>query len=168
MNFPFYIILINTPWWWRTATICKGLLDYLCVSLHCCILISALKCVCVCVHAHAQSLSRVWLCDPMDCSLPGFSVHRIFQARILESGLPLLTHGLNPHLLRLLRSLPPHHLWSLSLKSCRSNDMCIFLSVMYRGSSRVICSLGLGSSPRCGCWATSPLPSHWKGLSPPV
>ena len=24
------------------------------------------------------------LCDPMDCSLPGSSVHRIFQARILE------------------------------------------------------------------------------------
>ena len=24
------------------------------------------------------------LCDPMDCSLPGFSVHGIFQARILE------------------------------------------------------------------------------------
>ena len=24
------------------------------------------------------------LCDPMDCSLPGFSVHRIFQTRILE------------------------------------------------------------------------------------
>ena len=23
-------------------------------------------------------------CDPMDCSLPGFSAHRIFQARILE------------------------------------------------------------------------------------
>ena len=23
------------------------------------------------------------LCDPMDCSLPGFSVHGIFQARIL-------------------------------------------------------------------------------------
>ena len=23
-------------------------------------------------------------CDPMDCSLPGFSVHRIFQARVLE------------------------------------------------------------------------------------
>ena len=25
------------------------------------------------------------LCDPMDCSLPGFSVHGISQARILES-----------------------------------------------------------------------------------
>ena len=24
------------------------------------------------------------LCNPMDCSLPGFSVHGIFQARILE------------------------------------------------------------------------------------
>ena len=24
------------------------------------------------------------LCDPMDYSLPGFSVHRIFQARVLE------------------------------------------------------------------------------------
>ena len=24
------------------------------------------------------------ICDPMDCSLPGFSVHGIFQARVLE------------------------------------------------------------------------------------
>ena len=29
-------------------------------------------------------LSRVWLCDPMDDSSPGFSVHGILQARILE------------------------------------------------------------------------------------
>ena len=31
-------------------------------------------------------VTRLWptLCDPMDCSLPGFSVHRILQARILE------------------------------------------------------------------------------------
>ena len=26
------------------------------------------------------------LSDPMDCSLPGFSVHGIFQARVLEWG----------------------------------------------------------------------------------
>ena len=31
-----------------------------------------------------KSLSRVWLCNPMDCSLPGFSIHGIFQARVLE------------------------------------------------------------------------------------
>ena len=29
-------------------------------------------------------LSRVPLCDPMDCSPPGSSVHGILQARILE------------------------------------------------------------------------------------
>ena len=29
-------------------------------------------------------LGRVRLCDPTDCSLPGSSVHRIFQARTLE------------------------------------------------------------------------------------
>ena len=28
--------------------------------------------------------SCLTLCDPMDCSLPGFSVHRIFQARVPE------------------------------------------------------------------------------------
>ena len=32
----------------------------------------------------AQSRSRVRLCDPVDCSLPGSSVHEILQARILE------------------------------------------------------------------------------------
>ena len=31
-----------------------------------------------------RSLSCVQLCDPMDCSLPGSSVHGILQARILE------------------------------------------------------------------------------------
>ena len=28
--------------------------------------------------------SCVWLCDPMDCNLPGSSVHGILQARLLE------------------------------------------------------------------------------------
>ena len=28
--------------------------------------------------------SRPILCDPTDCSLPGFSIHGIFQARVLE------------------------------------------------------------------------------------
>ena len=30
------------------------------------------------------SLSCIWLCDPMNCSPPDFSVHGIFQAKILE------------------------------------------------------------------------------------
>ena len=36
--------------------------------------------MCVCVHARTRALSR----DPMDCGLPGSSVHGILQARILE------------------------------------------------------------------------------------
>ena len=39
----------------------------------------------LCVCAHAKSLqSCLTLCDPMDCSPPGSSVHGIPQARILE------------------------------------------------------------------------------------
>ena len=41
-------------------------------------------CVCACAHSCTQSLSRVWLCNPLDYSLSGSSVHGIFQARILE------------------------------------------------------------------------------------
>ena len=39
-------------------------------------------CVCMCVHLVAQSC--LTLCDLMDCSLPGPSVHGISQARKLE------------------------------------------------------------------------------------
>ena len=47
-------------------------------------------CVCVCVRARARDVcakslqSCLTLCDPMDCSLPGFSAHGILQAVILE------------------------------------------------------------------------------------
>ena len=34
----------------------------------------------------ASALRDVGLCDPMDCSLPGSSVHGVFQARALEWG----------------------------------------------------------------------------------
>ena len=30
--------------------------------------------------------SCLTLCDPMDCSLPGSSIHGIFRARVLEWG----------------------------------------------------------------------------------
>ena len=35
------------------------------------------------------------LCDPMDCSLPGSSVHGILQARILEWRGHILKHKVN-------------------------------------------------------------------------
>ena len=37
---------------------------------------------CVCVRARAPT--RLTLCGPTDCGLPGSSVHGIFQARILQ------------------------------------------------------------------------------------
>ena len=40
-------------------------------------------CVCVCVCVQSLQSSQT-LCDSMDCSLPGPSVHGILQARILE------------------------------------------------------------------------------------
>ena len=53
------------------------------------------------------------LSDPMDCSLPGSSVHGIFQAKVLEWG-AIAFSELNPSLLYLLHwqanSLPPRHL----------------------------------------------------------
>ena len=37
-----------------------------------------------CVCCVLSRFRNVWLCDPMDCSPPGSSVHRILQARVLE------------------------------------------------------------------------------------
>ena len=60
-----------------------------------------------CVYVKSLQLCPT-LCDPMDGSPPGSSVHGILQARILEwIALPslqgiFLTQGLNPHFLRLL------------------------------------------------------------------
>ena len=47
--------------------------------------------VCVCVYAHTRvsvlcAQLPLTLCDPMDCCMPGSSVHKILQARILEWG----------------------------------------------------------------------------------
>ena len=39
------------------------------------------------------SQSCLTLCDPMDCSLPGSSVHGIFQARVLEWGAISFSRG---------------------------------------------------------------------------
>ena len=39
-----------------------------------------------CMKVKVKSLSRPTLSDPMDCSLPGSSVHGVFQARVLEWG----------------------------------------------------------------------------------
>ena len=53
----------------------------MCVCARACMYVC--MCVCVCVRWFVPHW--VWFfCDPMDCSPPGSSVHRISQARILE------------------------------------------------------------------------------------
>ena len=47
--------------------------------------------------------SYLTLSDPMDCSLPGSSIHGIFQARVLEWGAIALGLGLIPALKKLSR-----------------------------------------------------------------
>ena len=61
-------------------------------------------CVCVCVRAHMCVRARVCsvtqscptLCDLMNCSLLGSSVHGIFQARILEQVAFSYSRGSSP------------------------------------------------------------------------
>ena len=60
------------------------------------------KPMCICESQSEVAQSCLTLCDLMDCSLPGSSVHGIFQARIVGCHFPLLgifpTQGLNPSL----------------------------------------------------------------------
>ena len=51
-------------------------------------------CVCVCVCVSCLVISN--LCDPMGCSLPGSSVHRILQAKISKWGCHSLLQGIFP------------------------------------------------------------------------
>ena len=59
-------------------------------------------------HVCAWSFSSVWLCDPLDGSPPGSSVHGIFQARILEWFSISFSKG----------SSPPRDQTSISCVSC--------------------------------------------------
>ena len=73
-------------------------------------------CTCACMHR------TVWLCDPVDCSPPGSSVHGVFPDKntgvgchfFLQGTFP--TQGSNPHLLCLLH----WQVGSLQLSNLRS------------------------------------------------
>ena len=52
-----------------------------CVGVSLCVCVWVCHCVSVCV---CISCSVVSLCNPTNCSPPGFSVHGLLQARILE------------------------------------------------------------------------------------
>ena len=63
--------------------------------------------------------------DPMDCSLPGFSVHGIFQARVLQWG----AIAFSPFRLEAINKYP----YSRTHSPLAPNSLLYFISVtMYR------------------------------------
>ena len=74
------------------------------------------------------------LSDPMDCSPPGFSVHGIFQARILEWGAIAFSAVNSSHL---LKALPPD---TITLVSMNSRDT----SIQSTAASKPVCTVCLG------------------------
>ena len=93
-------------------------------------------CVCVCVCACTCTQSCLTLCNLLDCSPPGSSTHRIFQARITGVGCQSLlqgifpTQGLSPRLLHFLHwqvdSLPLNH-WGSSFSYEKESQFILLL-----------------------------------------
>ena len=71
--------------------------------------------VCVCLFTQLCSI----LCDPIDCSPPGSSVHRIFQARILEWVATSSSRGSSPSRDQKPCLLQPQHWQAESLLLAR-------------------------------------------------
>ena len=61
------------------------------------------------------------LCDPMDCSLPGSSVHVIFQARVLEWGAIAFSDASNLTTFRMKYMYPLH--CDIFISLCYANSL---------------------------------------------
>ena len=119
-----HLVLKNRTWDWKNCLI-KSLVFYSLISLFLVLwnhstqfhisLLSPWGILCACVCSVTQLCST--LCDPMDYSPPGSSVHGISQVRILEGAVIFSsrgsswTQGLNPCLLHWnMDSLPLSHM----------------------------------------------------------
>ena len=114
------------PWFseqcWTEAEICKG------------IQVETVLSFCnipACVHAQSLQLYQT-LFDPMDCSPPGFSVHGILQARILEwVAMPSSWQSSWPRdqtsLLHLLHCWQILYRWVTSAVLCLVTQSCLTL-----------------------------------------
>ena len=86
-------------------------------------------CVCVCACVCACSV----VSEPMDCSLPGFSVHGISQARILEWV---------PHVSSASRNLGHLHSLSLSFMTLTLVKNAVLPTFFFSFSNKAFLALG--------------------------
>ena len=97
--------------------------------------------------------------DPMDCSLPGSSVHGILQAGILECQGIFPAQGLNSYLLRLLHwqgSLPPVPSGKMSVCVCVGGEgvcVCVCCVAAVKGRARLCVFQEEGARGWGGRWS---------------
>jgi len=117
---------------------------------------------CMCSHV-PSCFCPVWLCNPMDSSLPGSSVHGILQERILEwvakpSSRWFSRPGLNQHLLHVLHCGQILYRWAtrevLLLQYCQSNQN----QTNWYSSGLPLCS---------GLWNSGGVQKYFKPSSSP-
>ena len=84
------------------------------------------KCVCVCVHVCTLLLSRVQLFAAMNYSLPGSSVHGIFQAR-LPFPPPRIFPGTRISCVSCIGSTSALPLYHYITREAQSNTTCVLL-----------------------------------------
>ena len=117
--------------------------------------------LCACLHAKSIQ-SCLTLCDPMDCSLPGSSVHGDSPGKntgvdchfLLQGIFP--TQGLNPHLLSLLYSPEGSLLLVPPGKPKRA------LYCPKTNSHNTSSSLPIPPNTNCSCWKSVPVEYGWK------
>ena len=117
-----------------------------------------------------KSLSRVRLCDPTDCSMPGSPIHGIFQAPppwdfpgkntgvgcyLLLQGI-FLTQGSNPGL--------PHCRQTLYRLNHQGSPSCKDIWHLKKSISTDISTLQLSLAPKLGCEAGENILLHSQGM----
>ena len=126
------------------------------------------------------------LCDPMDCSSPGSSVHRILQAIILQQ--VAIPYSGNSLVAQMVKNLPPMRetcVWSLGWEDPLEEGMATHCSILFWripmveepgslqsiGSQRVRQDWVTKHSTFQGIFPTqgsNPHPLHWQAGSLPV
>ena len=93
------------------------------------------------------------LSDPMDCSLPGSSIHGIFQARVLEWG----AIAFSDSVIIWPSNCMPRYMPKRSENTCPHKNLCI---IAHRTLLKVVwqpgCEGSLGKMNTCICMAESP------------